>query len=361
MNNEELYIDYLMDQRVRRKTNKPDKLHQIYSNKYANWVIPFLNEHGILEVPPLIFCNTLYRLPDYFGLEGKFFFLFDYYLYDYIYDLNYSLYEDENNEYMFNLWIKVYMENLYLRDNIDMCYKFCITTPDLESYKKSEKYKNHDLMYRIVELSDVQEAVILLHEASHFFYENYNLNVKKSSTYKEVVEIFCKYRQKYQYDISLLKMISESEFDTEGLLEECYCDSESIKFVLKEVYKKLNINKKDLFIQIFRTILSVYFLHYIMSITERDKENYNDYHMQQLTYRLGNMYLIILSFLAENDGIEYKELLDSVYIQQVEQFASWGRKMRQFSGIIKDELKDFDMEEVEDEKKETIKEYLALL
>ena len=124
MTNDEVYIDYLMKYRVKRITHNPDELHKIYAQKYANWIVPFLNVHGILDIPPLVCCNTLYRLPDYFGFEGKYFFVSDYYLYDYIYDCNYVFYKLENNEYIYNLWLKMYIENLYLCEDIDKCYNF---------------------------------------------------------------------------------------------------------------------------------------------------------------------------------------------------------------------------------------------
>ncbi len=361
MTNDEVFIDYLMGKRVRRRIKNPDELHQIYSKKYAKWIMPFLRKHNVPEAPPLVFCNTLYRFPDYFGYEDRFFFLFDYYLYDYIYDMNFALDEPENNEFLYNLWIKVYIENLFLRGDIDTCYKFCITSLALEDYKTEEKYRNVELMYKIVDLSDIQEAVILLHEATHFLYEKFASEIKNSQTYMEISQVLHNYLEKNKYSIPVLKMTGDPTFDRGSLLEECYCDTESVHFVMDKLFDNGEIGKEDLFIQIFRTILSMYFLHFIMTAHVKDVQLYTDCRMHQLTYRLGNIYATVISYLIKNDKAEYRGILDKVYVQQLQEFVLWSGKIRKFMDFMRCELDDFSIEQDFDMEYETIREFLCLL
>ena len=74
MNNdkrESFFINYYMSKRVMRKTHDPETLHQIYASKYANWIVPFLKQHGIVNAPSLLCCNTLAQLPDFFTLQAR--------------------------------------------------------------------------------------------------------------------------------------------------------------------------------------------------------------------------------------------------------------------------------------------------
>lgn len=360
MTKDKVFIDYLMEKRVNRKTNNPDELHQLYSKKYANWIIPFFTEHNVAEAPPMVFCNTLYRFPDYFSFDDRFFFLFDYYLYDYIYDMNFALDNPENNEFLYNLWIKVYIENLCLRDDIDACYKLCLTSLSLEDYKMEGRYRNKELIYKIVNLSDIQEAVILLHEATHFLYEKFASEIKHGQTYMKISQVLHNYLAKNKYSIPVLKMTGDPIFKVGDLLEECYCDTESIYFVLDKFFYNEKIAKGDLFIQIFRTILSVYFLHFIMTAHEKDVRLYTDCHMHQLTYRMGNIYATIASFLIKNDRTEYIRVLDRMYDHQLQEFVLWSGKIRKFLDLMRDELDDINIEQDSDMKHETIKEFLRL-
>jgi hypothetical protein len=107
-----------------RKTNDPETIHKLYANKYTNWIMPFLAEHGLEKIPQLIICNTLYKLPDYYALNEGSFFLFDYHFYEFIYDLNYLLLDSADDEYLVDFYLKAYFENLCLNGRIDRCYCF---------------------------------------------------------------------------------------------------------------------------------------------------------------------------------------------------------------------------------------------
>ena len=73
-----VYIEYLMEQRIMRRTNIMDELHKIYAGKYERWIRQYLISKQILEAPLFIFCNTLYKLPDTFRIRNNSFFIGDY-------------------------------------------------------------------------------------------------------------------------------------------------------------------------------------------------------------------------------------------------------------------------------------------
>lgn len=50
-----VYIEYLMEQRIMRRTNIMDELHKIYAGKYERWIRQYLISKQILEAPLFIF------------------------------------------------------------------------------------------------------------------------------------------------------------------------------------------------------------------------------------------------------------------------------------------------------------------
>ena len=101
-----VYIEYLMEQRIMRRTNIMDELHKIYAGKYERWIRQYLISKQILEAPLFIFCNTLYKLPDTFRIRNNSFFIGDYQLYKYLYDWNY----EEHQDILVELCLKQYIE-----------------------------------------------------------------------------------------------------------------------------------------------------------------------------------------------------------------------------------------------------------
>lgn len=360
MTDDELYLNAIMKQRIMRQTHDSKTLHRIYADKYANWLVPFFKEHDILDIPVLCICNTLYRLPDYFRIEEKSAFIFDYYLYSYIYDLNYVLFKPENNQFMVNLYTKIYIECLYLHKQFDECYWFCENSINIESFKERQDYQNQSTMYQLLEFSDIQEAVILLHEASHFIFECYSEKVKESKRYREILDLYYINLKAYGNNGPIFEMINDSNFNIYKFLEECYCDSESICFVMNRTLFKNSINNRDLFTQLFRTIISMYFLHFTMAHGGKYAEIYNDCYMQQLVYRLSNAYSTMLSFLLENEMKDEIKTLKTIYQEQIKEFTECGEQIRQMFKIIEKELfKDISYNEVD--KQSFIKEFLKLI
>ncbi len=110
---DKIFIDHYFRKRIMRKTINQELLGNIYALKYKKWIVPFLNKNGISEVPLLLCCNTLYQFPDYFQIGDNSFFVTDYYLYSFFYDLNYALSDLKRNEFAINLYIKTYIEQAF--------------------------------------------------------------------------------------------------------------------------------------------------------------------------------------------------------------------------------------------------------
>lgn len=365
MTDDEVYFNAIMKQRVMRKTHDPKKLHQIYANKSSNWIVPFFKEHNVSNIPVIFICNTLFKLPDYFSIGEKSAFIFDYYLYDYLYDLNYILLKLENREFMVNLYIKTYIENLYLNKQFDDCYWFCVNTVDIESFKNQQEYEDKLISYHLVELTDIQEAVIFLHEASHFIFENYSEKLKESERYQRILKMYYVNLKTHETEKSIFGMVHDPNFNLDKFLEECYCDSESVYFVMKRIGFNSVINIEEVFNQLFRTIMSMYFLHFVIASKGKYAEVYNDHYMQQLQYRLANINATILSFLLEYERNNEIEILGTVYEKQIEEFNECGETIRQIFKIVEKDIssvlekKSINGDNIH--KQTVMKEYLKLL
>lgn len=238
---------------------------------------------------------------------------------------------------------------------------FCLTSPNLEDYRGEEHYRNELIKHKLMDVSDIQELVILLHEASHYLYKKSNAEVKHSQSFKELSEIYYMYLQDHRYDLITLRLMSGYKNDSDVFLQECYCDFESIQYILKIIYRKKEICDKELFVQFFRSILSTYLVCYIMTGQSKYPPFYNYYEMQQLLYRMGNIYCAILSFLTKYGQQESITILNETYDQCREEFKKCIKKFRIFLQAVEDE----ETEEIEDELKitnkyEFIREYLML-
>ena len=87
MNTDE-YVEDLLEERVMRKTSDPELIEDMYKKKYSNWFINYFRKYGIDDVPLLICCNTLYKLPATIRIQENTFFVGDFSLFEYFYDLN---------------------------------------------------------------------------------------------------------------------------------------------------------------------------------------------------------------------------------------------------------------------------------
>lgn len=319
---DDIFINYYIKKRIMRKTHDTDLLGKIYASKYANWFVPFLKEHGIAESPLLLSCNTLYQLPDFFTIRNRSFFVADYYLHSYFYDFNYALSDIDRNEFGVNLHIKTFIEQAYLKGNIDLSFALCQTSPNLETYKESDDYRDKTLTTFLVEKTDLQETLTFLHEASHFIFSN-NECICSSEDYQEVVEIFN-------------KMIPNV---TAAFLEECYCDYSSISYILEKTYQDTLLSHREYFLTLFLALIYTYALQLTMACQHINISDYSAFmnqEMDMLWLRFGGMQTYIYKFLIKNNCSQDVSDLNDAYQNGIETFKKIGNKVRQILKFTKD-------------------------
>jgi len=318
---DEFYINYYMSNRVMRKTNNPDILHKIYSAKYANWIIPFLNQHSIKNVPSLLCCNTLHLFPDFFTLRNHSFFVSDYYLYSYFYDFNYAFSTTNREEYFIDLLIKAFIECAFLAGNIDLSYSLAQTSPDIEAFKESDDYKNVDTMTSLIDKTDLQEAFTFLHEATHY------LCRKEPDHLAD--KIACTMAQ--FGNIEILGFSSE-------ILEECYCDFNSVTFILETTYSLNEWGKSEYFEVLFLVLIYTYILEFaraVQCISLNEYSHYMNKQMELLCLRLGGIYAYILRYLHMSGHDSDIPALNTAYQKCIETFKSLGYKARTILEYVK--------------------------
>ena len=305
-----------------RVTHDSDTLHQIYASKYAKWIVPFLNKHLITDVPLLLCCNTLYQLPDFFTLGENSFFVSDFYLYSYFYDLNYSLSDKTREEYAVNLFIKTFIETLFLDDKINLCYSLTQTTLGIESYKEASDYNDLLTMKLLAEETDFQEAFTLLHEAAHFLY-----NKNKSEANKLMGEI---------RSFRFLKPLDLNS----KIIKELYCDYKSITYILRTTYQKINWSKNEYFKTLFLTLIFSYTLQFTRKSTKIDISEFTSYMDQEMKLfwiRFGFMHSCIADYLDLSENRNDIVLLDSTYHECNNLFTEIGHNIRNVLKYTKNE------------------------
>lgn len=324
MNNdkrESFFINYYMSNRVMRKTHDPETLHQIYASKYANWIVPFLKQHGIVNAPSLLCCNTLAQLPDFFTLQKHSFFVSDYYLYSYFYDINYTFSDSARYEFYIDLIIKTFIELAYLTKHIDLSYSLAQNSPTIEEYKNTSDYRDRDLSVSLVEKTDLQEAFTFLHEATHFLCRRYpNLE-----DMEKTMSGF--------WNVAPLNLTSQT-------LEECYCDFNSVIFILKQTYPSNRLQKEKYFEDLFLTLIYTYtrqLVYYFQSICVEEYENYMDQESELLWLRFGGIHAYITKYLSSVGFADDIPLLDFVFHKSIEIFKKLGYETRRMLKYIKQE------------------------
>lgn len=324
MSKSEIFIQYYIKKRIRIITHAPDELHKIYSAKYANWIVPFLNKHGIMAVPLILCCNTIYQLPDFFTLGADSFFVADYYLHEFFYDFNYSFLEPDLEEFAINLCIKTYMEKAYLKGKINTSFFLCATSPDIEEYKKSVSYRNKNRMTYLVDMSDLQEAFTFLHEAGHFLFKKID-HVQESSDYKSIIQIF-----------SGMEIKVDKSF-----YEECFCDYVGITYILEKTYTQSALSHEEYFTTFFRTLTYIYAIEYFTKCQEINPSlfaEYMDDQMLMISFRFHSLYSAMYEFLLRNNQEEDIVVLKSVYQSRTEEFSKIGNEIRNLSFYIEQQI-----------------------
>lgn len=343
----EIYINHLFDKRIMKKTHDKDLLHRIYASKYANWIIPYLNERKISKAPILLCCNTLYKLPYFYTIRDKNFFIADYGLYDYIYDLNYANSNSNRKEFIVNIYYKALAEQLYLNKSIDDCFMLCAISPDLEEYKQDNDYHNETIMTELAEKTDLQEAFLFLHEANHCYFKS-NSDIQESVNYKLI---------KSMYQSSKINITDESFY------EECFCDFEAVLYLFEKTYTKTQIKHKEFITMFFDVIIYLYILQSIR-IYFNNKKSEAHTPLTMFSLRLNTIYFAIKEYLSKNDFDDDIRLLDNIYSNILTRFPDECSNTREIVGYIKKESEknknDMCFDISKDEKIKFIKDYLLL-
>ncbi len=149
-----------------------------------------------------------------------------------------------------------------------MSYSLAQNSPTIEEYKNTSDYRDRDLSVSLVEKTDLQEAFTFLHEATHFLCRRYpNLE-----DMEKTMSGF--------WNVAPLNLTSQT-------LEECYCDFNSVIFILKQTYPS-NRLQKEMYYETRRMLkyikqagesnLTVY-----ANVSHKDKIAYIKYYLKLLT------------------------------------------------------------------------------
>ena len=354
------FIEYLLDKRVMRKTNNKEILQNVYASKYKKWIVKYLEKNQIDNVPILLACNTLYKLPDTFKIRKNSFFIGDFALFDYLYDWNYVLSSETYHEFVPNLCLKQCIESYYINGEMDIAYWMCLHFEGLEEYKTGEYY-NKEIMTYFVDRTDIQEKFTMIHEAGHYLFRFIDRE-DEIKEIKEIYEAFSKINETNQF----IKNNYDAEKD---LYEECYCDSKAAVYVVQNRDEDA-VAKADYYKLLFDTLFYVYILEYINALCVKNdagRVHYFDYQLWKLSYRIGNVYSALYAELLNQGNEQEIEILKTAYAEFMDTFPEIVKEIREIVFNIKDFLQENrigikEIASVNDESKiNFIKEYLALL
>jgi len=330
MNKDEVFINYILNSRIRKQppANVND-VYQLYADKYKKWISPFLNRHGIEEVPQLLLFNTLQKTPDFFIIDNNSFFVIDYSIHRYFYDINYIFSNSEFIEYIVNAYIKLYMEKAYLAERIDFCYCLCVNMPDIEDFKRTNSYRNEDTIRDLYEKTDLQEMFLLLHEASHSLFYTFDKTVRESEGFQVL-------KDNLQPIIKINKTININD----EFYEECYCDYKSIFYILEETYFLTKLSYDEYFSLFFLTLINVYIIQYFERCQNESINLHDDFENNQITLfsmRMANLHTTLYNFLsAHKQNTEIINKLELVYNASLEKLADVLTKAHQISQHLED-------------------------
>jgi hypothetical protein len=354
MNKDDILVNYFFDERVRKRTFREEDIWQLYSWKYNNWIVPFLNKHSIEKVPMILCCNTLYQIPGFFSIGDKNFFVADYNLYLFLYDMNFTSVKPELDEYKANIYIKTYIEQAYLKGRINFCDSACATSLEIEEYKKLDFYQDEKTINHLSYLTDIQEKFIFLHEASHFLYSKYTDDIKESSGFNTIKEC-------------LSEVINETEFYfDDGFYEECYCDYKSAYYTLESTYSDIRINFDEYISLFFKTIINIYIIQFFAKCQDDTFTSDNELEekdIKTLSLRLANLYKSIYDFLILNGKDSEPLRLEGIYKSCVEEFSVICSDIRLLKSSIEKNVRNIgDLEDFSyNEKIAYKKDYLLLI
>jgi len=332
MNKDEVFINYLLSNRIRKlPPAHANDVYQLYADKYKKWISPFLNKHNIEEIPQLLLLNTLKKTPDFFIIGNKNFFVIDYSMHRYFYDINYIFSDNEFNEYIVNAYIKLYMEKAYLKERIDFCHCLCANTTDIEDYKLTNSYRNDDTIQYLCDKTDLQEMFLLLHEACHLLFCTFDKNVKESEGFQVLKD-----------NLQPIIKINEAVNVDDEFYEECYCDYKSIFYTLEETYFSTKLSNEEYFSLFFLTLVNVYVLQFFERCQNKSynaQYNFEYDRIALFSMRMANLHATLFNFLsAHNQNDEIINKLTSVYYASLDRAADIFSKAHQISQCLEEEI-----------------------
>lgn len=319
---DEIYINNYLHRRIMRKTANQELLGKIYASKYEKWIVPFLKKRGVDKAPLLICCNTLYQFPDYFKIRDNSFFVADYYLYSYFYDLNFSLSSLKRNSFAINLHIKTYIEQAFIKNDVDICYSLCKTSATIEDFKETADYNNEKLSTFLVSITDIQEEFTFLHEASHYFLAH-NSSAIKDQDYQKICDFFKKNNTKFKSDF----------------YDECYCDYSATTYILDKIFSENWFPRSICYTALFLSLIYTYMLQLTMIVQNLETveiETYMDKELKMLVQRIGGIYYYIYDFLISNDFVYDIPSLNTAYKTSINNFKKMGNDLRTIFKLVRD-------------------------
>lgn len=317
MNTDE-YVEDLLEERVMRKTSDPELIEDMYKKKYSNWFINYFRKYGIDDVPLLICCNTLYKLPATIRIQENTFFVGDFSLFEYFYDLNYILSDRSKMEYLVNICIKLYIEACYLQDHIDKAFYLALTSPTLEEYKDTD-YNNENTHTLWTNRTEIQEQFVFLHEANHYFLEQ----LDQKSRLQEYKNFYNYFQEKTEKKLDIFK----GNYKTDNLLVECFCDCEALKYMVNS-FDQSNITSLSEFISlIYKVPIYLYILQFINDCVQEgyNIENGYSYIFYVLSYRMGMLFYVFSKYLPES----YRKINEKIFNDNVRILKNIMKKVRQ--------------------------------
>jgi len=363
-NFDDTYINYILDNRVMRKTQASDAYEEYFSILYSRWIVRFLKSKNIDQAPLLLLCNTLSKWPDYYGFNDRSFFLIDYYLHDFLYDWNYILHFKSKREYVVNLYIKLYMESAYVNQNYDTLFWLCYSSPGIEEFKNEHYYTNSDRAH-LEETCELQLAFAMIHEASHFLISNGDGSLEDEAI--QTPDINIPFYLENDLD-STHYYLSLSSNQRKLLVEECFCDKQAITFILEHRLRDTSIANAQLVELLIQTILYNYIIMYSEACQNIESSNINDYFDSSLwtiIFRIGNAYTTALTYLASQNYGDTIKVFTEHYEMWYKSALRLIEDVRRITKYLKEQVStDFDTTIIEsttlNERISYIKQYLLI-
>lgn len=326
------------------KTSERDRsiLEKHYSQLYCDYISSYFKEKKVLNIPQMIHCYTLYKFPQISeSSSGRKFFLVDYGMYDFFYNLNTLSFDCFNYDCLLECYISLFAEQLFLSNEIDLCYDYISKNflSNVEINSTITDYQND-----IVKKTDLQELFIILHESAHF-YVDINGGCNKHIKYSDLMNIY----KSDKFDISIL----------DDVATEIVCDYESVSYILRKISEKESLINTAT--SCFQTITYVYILRLFL-LECNSTGNLNETGLSDFSLRFHGIYFTFLEYIHKHNLEEYTSLLEDTYMWNLNLFKSITLYTRKFIDTVNSMLDRNNIISLSQvEKKNFIRNFLGLL